>query len=130
MATLSSPRVDASAEVSINHQFRELAYQPWNTRSVARRPVAERAACHWSAQLQHYVLFSSISPRERQEIVSVARYQEISRGKTIYLEGDLAQGGEADTHHDRALHLRADAIGIHLRSAIDRDVDARDGERA
>lgn len=91
MATLPSPRIDASAEPTINHQFRELASQPWNARFVARRRVAEREASHWLTRLQHYALFSNISPRERQEIVSVARYQELSRGKTIYLEGDPAQ---------------------------------------
>ena len=46
------------------------------------------------------------------------------------LEGDLAQRGEADAHDHRALHLRADPVGVDLRPAIDRDVDARDGDRA
>src|SRR5690606_16820002 len=45
------------------------------------------------------------------------------------LEGDLAQGGEADAHDYRAFHLRADAVQVDARAAIDGDVDLGDGER-
>ena len=42
-------------------------------------------------------------------------------------EGDLALSRRALAHDHRALHLRADAIGIDGRAAVDSDVDARHG---
>src|SRR5207245_4070917 len=42
------------------------------------------------------------------------------------LEADLFLGGEAHAHDAGALELRADAIGVDLRAAIDGDVHSRD----
>ena len=41
------------------------------------------------------------------------------------LEADLAVFGEAQRHHRRPLDLRADALGVGGKAAIDRGFDAR-----
>src|SRR6185503_14965586 len=45
--------------------------------------------------------------------------------RATVLERDLAERGEAHAHDHRPFELRADAIGVHLRTAVERDVDAR-----
>ena len=46
------------------------------------------------------------------------------------LEADLAILGEAEPHHRRAFDLRADALGVGGKAAIDRSIDARHREVA
>ena len=47
-----------------------------------------------------------------------------------FLKRDLAILGERQPHHRRALDLRADALRVDAEAAVDRGVDARDGEVA
>ena len=49
---------------------------------------------------------------------------------TSVLEGDLAKGRQTHAHHNGAFQLRADAVRVDLRAAVEGDVDTRDRQLA
>ena len=42
----------------------------------------------WAKRVQHFALFSDISPEDRAIIVAAARERIFSRGQIVHIEGD------------------------------------------
>jgi CRP-like cAMP-binding protein len=91
MALQPSASISPSIKAQGGREFEQRAGRSEYMRSVALLPTKERAASQWIAPIQKFALFSNIFPRDCEEIVGAARNRGLSRGHTIYLEGDPVQ---------------------------------------
>jgi CRP-like cAMP-binding protein len=88
MATLPRPHTPLSKPGNEQLELHELAKLGVPPRSVVGRIVKDSEAVRGTPRLQHYSLFSNISPRDLDAIVGAARRCEIPRGRPIHNEGE------------------------------------------